>query len=47
MAKDEMLSLRLSKEDKKHLEKDARDEDRSVGNMLLWCWKKWRKENKK
>jgi hypothetical protein len=46
MEKDEMMSLRLSKGDKKLLEKDAKKEERSTGNLLLWCWKKWRESKK-
>ena len=46
MGKDDMMSLRLSNADKKQLERDAREEARSVGNFLIWCWKQWRKEKK-
>jgi uncharacterized protein (DUF1778 family) len=47
MDKDKMVALRMSKEDKKLLEKDAKDEQRSISNLLMWCWKQWRKSKKK
>ena len=46
MDKDSMISLRLSKKDKELLEKDAKEQERSTGNLLLWCWKQWRKKQK-
>ena len=46
MGKDKMVALRLSEEDKKLLEKDAKKQQRSVSNLLLWCWKEWRKNEK-
>ncbi|MBU0683515.1 MAG: hypothetical protein KJ864_04430 [Candidatus Omnitrophica bacterium] len=42
MGKEERLNLRVSKEEKKQLEKDAKQEQRTISNLLLWCWKKWR-----
>lgn len=47
MKKGKMLNIRLSEEEKKLLEKDAKDEKRSVSNLLLWCWEQWRKWKKK
>lgn len=47
MAKDKLINIRMSKEEKKLLEKDAKDQQRSVSNLILWCWKQWRKEKKK
>jgi len=41
------VNLRIPKEDKKLLEKDANHEGRSVSNLLLWCWKQWRNEKAK
>lgn len=43
MKKRTQINLRISKEDKKLLEKDANEEQRTVSNLLLWCWKNWRK----
>ncbi len=40
------MNLRIPKEDKKLLEEDARHEERSVSNLLLWCWKQWRIKNR-
>ncbi|MFH1363315.1 MAG: hypothetical protein ABIH45_03790 [Candidatus Omnitrophota bacterium] len=47
MEKDKMVALRLSEEDKKSLEKDAEGEQRSVSNLLIYCWKQWRKGKKR
>jgi hypothetical protein len=47
MGKNKMTSLRLSEEDRKLLEKDAKEEQRSIANLLLWCWKQWRKDRKR
>ena len=47
MAKDQQINIRMSKEEKKMLEKDSKDQQRSVSNLLLWCWKEWRKSNKR
>ena len=46
MEKDCQINIRLSKEEKKQLEKDAEQEHRSVSNLILWCWKEWRKPKK-
>ncbi len=43
MGKDDFVTIRISKEEKKMLEKDAKEEERNVSNLLIWCWKKWRK----
>lgn len=42
MEKDHQINIRLSKEEKKQLEKDAELEHRSISNLLLWCWREWR-----
>jgi len=42
MGKDKVVSLRMSGEERKQLEQDAKKEARSVSNLLLWCWKQWR-----
>ena len=47
MVKDKMISLRISEEDRKLLKKDADEEDRSITNLLLWCWKQWKKSKKR
>jgi uncharacterized protein (DUF1778 family) len=47
MGKDKMVALRLSEEEKKMLEKDAKEEERKVSNLLIWCWKKWRKSKRR
>ena len=47
MGKTRMVALRLSDEDKKLLEKDAKEEQRNVSNLLLYCWKQWRKGRRK
>ena len=44
MKKEERIYIRISKEDKKLLEKDAKREDRSISNLLLRSWKQWRKK---
>ena len=46
MGKNKMVALRLSEEEKKMLEKDAKGENRSISNLLLHCWKQWRKGKK-
>ena len=43
MAKEQQINIRLSKEEKQLLAKDALEEQRSLSNLLLWCWKEWRK----
>ena len=42
MKKDDFISIRLNNKDKKLLERDAKEQDRSVSNFILWCWKQWR-----
>ncbi|MFH1622690.1 MAG: type II secretion system protein [Candidatus Omnitrophota bacterium] len=44
MAKEEQMHLRISKQEKKQLKEDAKLEDRSISNLLLWCWKQWEKK---
>jgi len=44
--KDERVNLRISKKDKKLLEKDAKEEERTVTSLLVWCWKEWRKKGR-
>jgi uncharacterized protein (DUF1778 family) len=43
MKKEEQIHIRISQEEKKQLEQDAKKEQRSVSNLLLWCWKQWRR----
>jgi uncharacterized protein (DUF1778 family) len=45
MMKGKQINFRISEKEKKLLEEDAKKEERSVSNLLLWCWKQWR--NKK
>jgi len=47
MPKRQQLNLRISDEEKQMIEEDARNEARSVSNLLLWCWKQWRSTKKK
>ena len=47
MGKDKVVTMRLSEEDRRLLEKDAEKEQRSISNMLLYCWKEWRKKRNK
>jgi len=47
MRKEKMLTIRLSEQEKKQLEKDAKEEQRSVSSLLLWCWAQWRKSKRK
>lgn len=42
MGKRIQINLRISAEDKKQLERDAKKEQRTVSNLLLWCWKTWK-----
>jgi len=46
MAKGKTVSLRMSEEERKQLEQDAKKEQRSVSNLLLWCWKQWRSKKR-
>ena len=36
----------MSPEERKLLEQDAEGEQRSISNLLLWCWKQWREGKK-
>ncbi len=45
MVRDKQINFRISEKEKKLLEEDAKKEERSVSNLLLWSWKQWR--NKK
>lgn|GEM_PF-6860072 len=47
MGKAKIVSLRLDEEDRKLLEKDAKSEQRTISNLLVWCWKQWRSKEKK
>ncbi len=47
MNKDRQLNIRMSEEERELLEKDAQEEQRSISNLLLWCWREWRKTKKK
>ena len=47
MEKNKQLNIRISDKDKKLLEKDAKEEQRSISNLLLWCWRQWRKSKRK
>ena len=47
MTKDEQLNIRLTQEEKRQLEKDAENQQRSISNLLLFCWKEWRKTKAK
>jgi hypothetical protein len=42
MAKDEQINIRLTRDEKKQLLKDAHNQERPISNLLLWCWKQWR-----
>ena len=44
---DKVVSVRFDKADFKLLEKDAKEQERKVSNLLKWCWKQWRKGKKK
>lgn len=46
MVKGQRVHIRLSTEEKKLLEQDAKKEERTISNLLLWCWKKWRERGK-
>jgi len=46
MTKSKQLNIRVNEEDKKLLKKDSKGEQRTAGNLLLWCWKKWRKSKR-
>ena len=42
MRKEERVEFRMTKEEKRLLEADAKKEERTISNLLLWCWKQWR-----
>jgi len=42
MAKEEQVNIRMTAEEKKQLQKDAEEQERTATNLLLWCWKQWR-----
>ncbi|MCM8784255.1 MAG: hypothetical protein NC818_05735 [Candidatus Omnitrophica bacterium] len=46
MVKKKQINLRISEQDKKMLEQDAEKEERSISNLLLWCWKQWRNKQR-
>lgn len=47
MAKEEQVNIRMTEEEKKQLQKDADEQQRTLSNMLMWCWKEWRKSKGK
>jgi hypothetical protein len=47
MSKAKFVSIRLDVEEKKLIEKDAKEESRTISNLLIWCWKEWRKTKEK
>jgi len=47
MPKEKRIYIRVSSEDKRLLEADAKKEERNLSNLLLWCWKKWRIKKKR
>jgi len=47
MGKEKFVSIRLTEEDKELIEMDAKEESRTISNLLLYCWKQWRKSKKK
>lgn len=42
MGKTKTMSIRVTEEEKKLLEQDAKKENRSISNLVIWCWKQWR-----
>jgi uncharacterized protein (DUF1778 family) len=46
-AKDQQINIRMTQEEKEQLERDANDQQRSISNLLLWCWREWRKKKRK
>ena len=46
MRKEERVELRITKEEKKFLQADAKKEGRSISNLLVQCWKQWREGGK-
>lgn len=47
MSKTKTMSIRVTDEEKKLLEQDAKKENRSISNLVIWCWKQWREAKKK
>ena len=47
MVKEEQVNIRMTEEEKKQLQKDAQEQQRTATNLLLWCWKEWRKTKAK
>ena len=47
MAKNQQINIRLAEEEKRQLENDAQEQERTISNLLLWCWKEWRKSKPK
>ena len=47
MGKEKFISIRLSEEDKKLIEKDAKEESRTVSNLLIHLWRQWRKSKRR
>jgi len=46
MAREKQIHIRITDKEKKLLEQDAKQEDRSISNLLLWCWKQWRNKGR-
>ena len=46
MAKEEQVNIRMTAEEKRQLQKDAEEQQRTATNLLLWCWKQWRATKK-
>ncbi|MDP2924159.1 MAG: hypothetical protein Q8O30_10655 [Candidatus Omnitrophota bacterium] len=47
MEKGKFVSIRISEEDKKLLDKDAKEESRTVSNLLIHLWRQWRKSKER
>ncbi len=47
MSRDEQINIRLTQDEKKQIQKDAQEQERTASNLLLWCWKEWRKSKAK
>ena len=47
MEKNKMLIIRINEKEKNQLEKDAKSEQRTISNFILWLWKQWRKDKKR
>ena len=46
MPKEEQVNIRLTQEEKRQLQNDATEQQRTASNLLLWCWKQWREAKK-